>query len=232
MGGHPPGSAAAAGARRNSLIDRAMVLRASQNNSLKNDSKYARRRSVWKGTCNQLRDVVDSLKKDRAYTVYEYHATGVEICQVVSREFGIVLGVNRLTPQGFSPIGSWAVKLPPSQKFLNLFSPVMRPDVHTIWLDFNTVFGRRFNQANGAGFNPKKGEYWLANENSLLVIASAPRAFDIIVAKGGYTLRSHFYHWQARVGNLAGTVNCDWENDSPGHSFIRDDGGTGWVLNL
>lgn len=179
------------------------------NTNPKNDSKYARHRSIWSGSRNKLRSVVDDLRRTQNVTVHEYCGPVGNIFGGIVRNFqddwNVRLGVNRMVG---TVLGYWAPRGKVSDRLRNAVPPSLRGDLDLIWLDFNTILGRRMGLSDGAGAGTTESQQrYLERMESLIVFAPGKDRFDLIVSKYGYgdNLKSnhHFYHWQAR-GKLTG----------------------------
>jgi len=87
----------------------------STNINPKNDSKYARHRSIWKGRHNQVRDTIASLQGTRGVTVHEYCQTPFSLTQEFLGDWGVVLGAVREPPRKRQILGSWKFSQPTSR---------------------------------------------------------------------------------------------------------------------
>lgn len=176
----------------------------STNINPKNDSKYARHRSIWSGSRNKLRSVVDELRKTPNVTVYEYCGPAGDfrsgIVLAFEKQWNVYLGVNRRVGTFH---GYWATRGRVSNRLRAAVPPALHSDLDMIWLDFNTIIGRRMGQSDGAGYRiTESQETYLTTMESLIVFAPGKDRFDLIVSKYGYAdnlkKNHHFYHWQAR----------------------------------
>ena len=95
------------------------------NNNPKNESKYARRRSVWKGTRNQLKETIAGLRNAAGVTVYHYGEVST-----FERAWELDMTAGRMVPR-FLGTGKWVVH-PPSQKFLNAIPGTLRGDLNLL----------------------------------------------------------------------------------------------------
>lgn len=177
----------------------------STNINPKNDSKYARHRSIWSGSRNKLRAVVDELRKAPNVTVYEYCGpagnTFKGIVHDFEKQWEVHLGVSRRVG---TVLGYWATRGGVSSRLRAAVPAALHADLDLIWLDFNTILGRRIGQSDGAGhYTTEAQEKYLMNQESLIVFAPGKDRFDLIVSKYGYADHTkknhHFYHWQART---------------------------------
>jgi hypothetical protein len=187
----------------------------STNVNPKNDSKYARHRSIRSGNRNKLRSVVDGLKATSGVTVHEYCGPAGNILSGIIRDFqarwNVRLGVNRRIG---AVLGYWAPRGQVSERLRGAVPPSLRGDLDLIWLDFNTVLGRRLGLSDGAGSGSTESqERYLEGMESLIVFAPGRSSFDLIVSKYGYANNlkrdHHFYHWQARSELTQDQVHVD-----------------------
>jgi len=181
------------------------------NNNPKNESKYARHRSIWKGRHNQLRETVVRLNGTSGIVVHEYCAAPLLIHAALMREWDFGFSAVREGARGFRPLGRWDIR-PPPPKLLQAVAGGLRGDLKLLWDDFILVGARRIGESTGAGANTE----WFGGNyrgDSLVVLAFGPASFDLIVSKYGYgdDLRHnhHFFHWQARTQGFQGLVNVD-----------------------
>jgi hypothetical protein len=181
----------------------------STNTNPYNDSRFARRRSIWKGRHNQLRETVEALSRARGVKVYEYDET-----MLFEQAWDLYLVAGRLPPKGFGT-GKWVVE-DPSAKLVNATPSALRSDLRNLWLDFVTVLARRIGFSRSA-FDSERDQWnqikWAGH--SLIVFAPGTSSLDLIVSKFGYgesrgdKLKHHFYHWQARSEGIQGAVSID-----------------------
>jgi hypothetical protein len=178
------------------------------NHNPNNDSKYARHRSIWKGSKNQLRLAIASLQGTRGVTVYEYCDQPIAMNAAFNRDWGVALSAARLPPKRSEILGSWDVA-PPTRKIEQAVPGDLRSDLKLLWTDFMVTAARRIGFSNGAGAttNDRYGG------KSVLVFAPGPASFDIMLSKYGFgddlKRNHHFYHWQARGRSFDGLVNVD-----------------------
>lgn len=176
----------------------------STNINPKNDSKYARHRSIWSGSRNKLRSVVDELRKTPNVTVYEYCGPAGNFLRGIVRDFEVDWDVHLGVTRNIGPVlGYWATRSGVSKRLRDAVPPALQADLDLIWLDFNTILGRRIGHSDGAGAGTTESqERYLKTMESLIVFAPGKDRFDLIVSKYGYADHTkknhHFYHWQAR----------------------------------
>jgi hypothetical protein len=183
----------------------------SKNNNPKNESKYARHRSTWKGSKQQLRDLVEELKarclvmdtNQRGNPVFpilvEVQGGWIEIREALTEQFNMKNSYFRLKPKyefrhKLSPTRSWSVKTTswtPPPSWLQLVAPDLKSDLALIWPDFVQVAGMR---APDEFWNTTSGSY----DKYLLVAAISRHEIDIVFSKYGYDSGHHFFHWRAR----------------------------------
>ncbi|HEY1933208.1 MAG TPA: hypothetical protein VGG99_14435 [Acetobacteraceae bacterium] len=182
------------------------------NHNPKNESQYARRRSVWKGSQNQLQATLALLRDTPGVQYFEcWDVFGFE------REWNVSLIAGRLPPK-FLGTGRWVVE-EPSQKLLNATPSMLRSDMRTLWLDFVTVLARRVGLSRHSFLNERDQMNQIKwDGHSLLAFAPGTDRFDLVVSKYGSSTKArghHFYQWQARAGNTSGLVNVDnYEDES------------------
>jgi hypothetical protein len=190
----------------------------SVNHNPGNDSKYARHRSIWKGKTNQLRRAIASLQGTLGSSVHEYWDTPFAIDAKFARDWGVFLKAVRLPPKGNQILGSWEIR-PPTQKILGAVPGELKSDLKLLWDDFMLITARRIGFSNGAGADTTD-RY---NGKSVLVFATGPSSFDLIVSKYGFgdelKRNHHFYHWQSRGSSFNGLVNVDDYQGEEGLTF-------------
>jgi hypothetical protein len=174
-----------------------------------NDTKYARHRSIFKGSRNQLRETVDALKATPGLNVKSYFGTPRAVQEAFRDDWGIRLNAYRRPPQGMEAMGQWVIdKIPP--KLLQAAGP-LGSDLTLVWGDLQITTGRRIGEGSGAGFDSNALQQY--HGNSLLVLAFGANRFDIVLSKWGWgeglKNKHHFYQWQARAGKLDHTVPVD-----------------------
>ena len=172
------------------------------NNNPKNESRYARHRSVWKGRRNQVQDTVEAIRQQR--TVYEYLGHPSRVMSRLETDWNINIHVSRVGSRGTHLLGKWTVA--------TLFAPVdlweaarpLQGDMALLWDDFALIIGRRI--GNGTDLGGYSGE-------SLVVFSFGNTGFDIVFSKYGYGERTrenhHFFHWQSRLTGLEDVVDID-----------------------
>ena len=183
----------------------------SVNHNPKNESKYARRRSVWKGRHNQLRDTVAQLNGTSGITVFEYFADPLIIKAGLMTDWGFSFVAVREGAKGFRPFGRWDIA-PPPPRLLQAVPGGLRADLKLLWNDFVLAGARRIGESSGAGADSNWNGLGY-NGTSLVVLAFGPSSFDLIVSKYGYgddqNHNHHFFQWQARIQGFQGLVNVD-----------------------
>lgn len=147
----------------------------SVNHNPKNESKYARRRSVWKGSTNQLLETIAGLRKTHGVTIHEYW-------EVVTFEtaWGLDMTAGRVPPK-FLGTGKW-VAHDPSKKFVDAVPQSCRSDLRTLWLDFVTVLARRIGYSRSAFFSEREqmNQIKWTGGHSLIVFAPGANQFDLV----------------------------------------------------
>jgi hypothetical protein len=194
----------------------------SVNHNPGNDSSYARHRSIWKGSKNQLRDTVASLQGTPGVKVYEYWDTPLDIIKRFKDDWGVNLKVSRAPPKGRQVLGTWTIASP-SHRMMNAVGGNLRADLKLLWDDFMLITAQRIGWSGGAGAENISAY----SGKSLLVFATGPSSFDLIVSKYGYgenlKHNHHFYQWQARDKSFQGFVSVE--------DYTTDDGLTLYVVN-
>jgi hypothetical protein len=180
----------------------------STNHNPRNESRYARHRSIWKGRQNQLLQTVTRLKENTGITVHDYVGTIGTVTSGLKQDWEIVLHAGRLAPKPGQILGSWHVP-EPSDRLLHTLPASLRSDLTLLWEDFITVAARRIGNSSGAGMTGDAGYHG----ECLVVLAMGPRSFDLIVSKYGYGLTQrynhHFFQWQARAEGVEEVVSVD-----------------------
>jgi len=180
-----------------------------------NESKYARRRSIWKGRHNQLREAIARLQGTHGVHVHEYRSTSA-----FGHEWHVSFSAQRMEPTKRTQIlGRWEVD-GPSEKILHACPGSLRADMRTLWKDFIVVVGRRIGKSTGPGSDTFQDAY---HGESVLVFAPGPASFDLIVSKYGYgddlKRNHHFFQWQARDKSFQGLVHVDDYQGEEGLTF-------------
>ena len=179
------------------------------NHNPNNDTKYARHRSIWKGSRNQLKETLDALEHAAGVTAHIYHDIfGFQ------NAWDVDLTAGRIPPKT-QGTGTW-VAHDPSQKILQATPDGLRGDLRLLWVDFVVTVARRIGFFRSAFLNER--DQWNSvksfGSHAVLAFAPGPNRFDLILSKFGYGekergTKHHFYQWQARVGTLQGQVNVD-----------------------
>lgn len=179
------------------------------NHNPKNDSKYARHRSIWKGTRNQVLQTVDRLRATPDMTVYEYLAKTDTAVSAFQDAWNVHLKVTRRPPRRNEVMGQW-VLTPVSSKLLDAVPGTVKADMRLIWPDFLMVTANRIGKWWGSEITGYHGK-------SLILFAAGPAGFDFVMSKyglgEGLTKHHHFYHWQSRTTGLVSSVDS-YENDN------------------
>lgn len=186
------------------------------NHNPKNDSKYARRRSLWKGTRSQLREAIAQLNGTQGVRVWEYEDAALVVFGKFGDDWHVRLVADRLFPTKRTQIlGKWHIA-PPSNRILNAVPESLRADLKLLWDDFILVTARRVGHSDGVG-SSSDPDY---SGKCVVVFAVGPQSFDLIVSKWGFgdNLKHghHFYQWQARTNSFSGLVNVDDYTDDEG----------------
>jgi hypothetical protein len=164
-----------------------------RNNNPKNDSQYARHRSIWKGQTDILDSVLTNLKAAPGVRYRRYHGTPKEVRDMWEGDFG----------KG-NPLPSWWKSVDPSNftgtsgvdTWLGARSP-FRDDLEVIWSDFVRIFAKRSHPE-------KKDKHGKIIEGGttreLLFLSHTNQHFDLIYSKWGHTKGKHwFFHWTSSV---------------------------------
>jgi hypothetical protein len=162
-----------------------------------NESKYARHRSIRKGTKPQLEKVVDALREQRRLIFTEVQGDFGAISSCLTQAMGLVNGkeqsvvlhVTRRPPRKGEVLGRWDMHdkgKPPPGRWIATVAEQLRGDLKLIWDDFRYIAGLR-----------KPDEYTGSYAEYLVVVAIDRDRIDIIFSKYGYRKNHHFFHWQA-----------------------------------
>lgn len=195
----------------------------STNHNPKNDSKYARRRSISKGSYNQLRGAIETLEEAVGKNnVHVYAGPAVNVVRAFEKRWKVKLGAARKIG---AVMGYWQSNDPkPSAEMMSVLSPALQADLQLVWDDVNVIVQRRLGTLRGrdmimegAGARLTDGaRKYLHEMESVIVFAHAPDCFDLIVSKYGFGTQGrdgdhHFFHWQARQkgGAAKGTTHVD-----------------------
>jgi hypothetical protein len=186
----------------------------SSNFNPNNDSKFARRKNIFKGQTNALSSYVDWVEKSSGFKLHEYCGAATDVVSRFNAEWGDAgpsgagggsifhchraLGVMT---------NSFVAKTKPSNRMLKALPQELHKDLHMIWEDITVIFYRRFgNQEESLSFgiSATANEIFKKTGQSLLVWAYGPKGFDFIVSKHGYDApyggsNPHYYIWQARL---------------------------------
>jgi hypothetical protein len=186
------------------------------NHNPKNDSKYARRRSLWKGTRNQLREAIAQLNGTQGVRVWEYNDAALIVFGQFMADWNVRLGAQRQFPTSRTQVlGKWQIA-PPSHKITDAVPQSLRADLKMLWDDFILVAAQRVGVSDGVGSGADP-DY---SGKCVVVFAPGPQSFDLIVSKWGFgdSLKHshHFYQWQARTQSFTGLVNVDDYTDDDG----------------
>lgn len=150
-----------------------------KNSNPKNDSKWARHRSITKGNRNQLDDVVSALKGQQGVTYRQFDYTPKQLRTEWWSKFGQALPAFLAHPnfKGTSGLGEWL--------------GTNSPDLKTIWGDFFNIFVHRSDD------NDKTVQR--------LFVSYTSTNFDLIYSKWGTTPGHKFFHW-ASVADTTSTT--------------------------
>jgi len=164
-----------------------------------NESKYARRRSIWKGHRNQLRETIDGLRAVPGMVLFEYLDDPDHISWRFRDDWGTGLKITRRAPNSKEIMGQWVA--PPIGPKLRSAAGNLLSDLKLIWTDFEMICGRRLG-------NPDDGGKY--SGKSLVTLAFGYDSFDFIVSKYGFgeglKRNHHFYQWQARGKGFSKTA--------------------------
>lgn len=145
-----------------------------KNSNPKNDSKWARHRSITKGGQNQLDNVIKALKAQRGVTYRGFDLTPKELRTEWNKKFGQALplfNANATIFKGTAGIAEW------------LGDDDFTDDLKTIWRDFAKIFVRRSD----------------GTTKQVLFVSYTDASFDLIYSKWGMTPNHKFFHWAATV---------------------------------
>jgi hypothetical protein len=192
------------------------------NHNPMNDSKYARRRSLWKGRHNQLREAIAQLHGMNDIVVHEYSGPMAEAMNRFYDDWGLgAVNLKRRAPVRGEILGQWVYPPVPTKMKLRIRG-LLEADFALLWNDFYGILGRRVGASGGIGANDdERGTY---HGETVVVFAYGPSSFDLIVSKYGYgdSLKKnhHFFHWQASTKYFRGMVNVDdYEDEENGLTF-------------
>ena len=183
------------------------------NNNPKNDSKYARHRSIWKGSHNQFKRTIAGLNGTQEVRVYEDCDRPFLLNAALQQNWGFGLTAIRLGATGFQVLGRWDIN-PPPRRCCEPSPKPSRGDLKLLWSDFIIIAARRIGESSGAGSSM---DTWFGGSgysgNSLLVFAPGSASFDLIVSKYGYgddlKKKHDYYYWQSRGQGFQGVVSVD-----------------------
>ncbi|WP_237216725.1 hypothetical protein [Falsiroseomonas oryziterrae] len=114
------------------------------NSNPSNDSKYARRRSLRKGTRNQLREVINEIISEIGeMNVRVYAGPAARILYEMEREWEVRFGVTR---EVGTVMGYWAARSKVSAEMKK--KTKLHSDLELVWVDFNTILARRLGNTN------------------------------------------------------------------------------------
>jgi hypothetical protein len=154
-----------------------------KNNNLKNESNWARHRSIWKGDTNVLDSVLTNLKAVPGVRYKHYRGTPVEVRTMWYADFGEELPVymaHNFT--GTSGVDTW----------LGARSP-FTDDLKVIWPDFVRVFRKRSSDGTQVGIPA-------GTAPEVLFMSRTNQHFDLIYSKWGVARGKHwFFHWTSMV---------------------------------
>jgi hypothetical protein len=175
-----------------------------------NESRYARHRSIWKGSTNQLKSTVSGLSATRGVTVHQYLGRPSDLRVALNKDWRLILHSTRAAPKAGQILGHWRVE-PPSSKLKQAIPTSLHSDLALIWKDFLTVAARRIGDSAGAGGGTASDDTYTGE--SLVVLAFGPKSFDFIVSKYGFGYERkrnhHFFQWQSRAEGFDGVVSVD-----------------------
>ncbi len=183
-----------------------------KNTNPKNDSHWARHRSIWKGETNVLDSVLTKLRDQQGVGVVRYkrfHQAPVAVREMWAAALGERLpGFKAQNFIGTSGVETW---LGAGTPFTN--------DVRVIWADFVKIFAKRSNDGTQR-FIP------VSTTKELLFISRTNQHFDLIYSKWGVAPdrgKHWFFHWTSEVAqqhvNRAGIdVGNDDEDDESSES--------------
>jgi len=145
-----------------------------KNTNPRNDSKWARHRSVTKGNQKQLEDVMAALRAQPGAHYRHFFGTPSEIRDSWRTKFGQGLPAFNSEPQNFkgtAGLGEW------------LGAGPVAADLPTIWADFFKIFVRRSDDKD--------------TTVQTLFVSYTNTNLDLIYSKWGTTPGHNFFHWAA-----------------------------------
>lgn len=148
-----------------------------KNTNPKNDSQWARHRSITKGNVNQLKDVVTALKGQANAAYRHFDGTPSELRDLWRDKFNQGLPAFQADPPNFKGTAGLA-------EWLGAASPFIT-DFKTIWTDFVKIFVRRSSDSD--------------KTEQLLFVSYTNTNFDLIYSKWGTTPGHKFFHWASTV---------------------------------
>jgi hypothetical protein len=186
----------------------------STNNNPKNQSIFARRRSITKGHSQQLQSLIQRLRDERRTIWIEVQGNFFDLRLALKANgfskgqcFGSEQSLRRV-PQGLG--NKWVTKqsFPPPARWMQTLAPDLKSDLQLIWPDLNAIALERHEESN-------VGKTW---DEYVFVVAIKRDAIDIVFSKYGFRPNHHFYHWQAVSDWLE--PNGVHVDDSPTHFFL------------
>jgi hypothetical protein len=203
-----------------------MTITTTNINLLKNDSKYARHRSVWKGKTSVLDSVVTNLKAapSATFKTPPFYGLPSQIRTWWADNFTGSLPayapdspdeeIPAIRSTGYSGVVPDWLGTTRGRDFTD--------DVKLIWPDFVHVFARR-SDPGGVAVRPD-GTIRRSRGGSireLLFMCHTPQHFDLIYSKWGRETGKHwFFHWTSDIGK---PVGADPSPPRPGIDVPSDD---------
>jgi hypothetical protein len=168
-----------------------MIISASR--SPKNDSMFARRRSITKGRRQQLSDVVQALKAANDKVVFEEFSASQS-----SGRFGTKTAISAFSDAwGFGHMEADRSGVLPVRKLQGLNLKLGRIPNAELKADFKLMM---------ADFARMRGRFDGGAKDGYICVFVGNRRLELIASKWGYNggggmTKHHFYHWQAVAGN-------------------------------
>jgi hypothetical protein len=182
----------------------------SANRNPKNDSTYARRRSIMKGRVNQLEREIQGFKKANDKVVFEEFSPKTTNRNNVLWDFMDAWGLAAVNRDASGVLGVYRVSYNNEKArapaLHRIPDPELKSDFKLMLDDFSIVARRRFQGSDPYGY---------------ICVFVGKQSLDLICSKWGGNGKHHFYHWQAITSNasMANAVTID-------DATAQDDDGT------
>lgn len=181
------------------------------NTNPKNDSQWARHRSITKDNQNVLQNTIAALKNQNGSSYRGFDLTSKKMRTEWQTKFTLALPRPKETLDRLSSDlkGTNAEKKALAKSivedksgvaaWLGSRSPFLT-DLNTIWIDFIPIFGRRHDEDD----TTKQVLFWCYTATH----------FDLIYSKWGLTSGHKFFHWQSVVNVRPGRGSRQGLDDS------------------